>query len=228
MKTKTTIPSRVLIIALLTATISPVIWSSDAVEQFIRFNSTGVNTFMRVDGTSTVHDWTVKGPSINGHLKFKVALPPDATTRELREAIIANPQASVDVQIPVTSLKSGKKDMDKKMYEAMKIEQHPAIFYKLMSLKVPEDSTSDQQSYVVQTVGELTVAGATRELRMPMTLRVIDAQNIRISGQISMKMTDFNVKPPQAMMGMIKSGDKIKVNFEWSAVRESGQTTSDR
>ena len=35
-----------------------------------------------------------------------------------------------------------------------------------------------------------------------------------------MKMTDFKVKPPQAMLGAIKSGDRIKLGFEWNVKHE--------
>ena len=215
------------IAATLMLLIAPVLWSREApaTQQSIRFDSLGSGTVMRVDGTSTVHDWTVKGPTISGYLEFNVSVPANATTEQVREAIIANPEAIVDVQIPVSSLKSGKKDMDKKMYEAMKVKQFPTIHYKLTSLQVPSGATAQEESYNVQTVGELTVAGVTRELRMPMTLRVINSRNIQITGATTMKMTDFNVKPPQAMLGMIKSGDRIEVKFEWSAARTNVETS---
>jgi polyisoprenoid-binding protein YceI len=174
---------------------------------------------MRVDGTSTLHDWTVKGPTITGHLEFKVTVPSDATTQQVREAIIANPQAEVDVEIPVNSLKSGKNDMDKKMYGAMKLQKYPTIHYTLTTLQMPEGASAQAESYDVKTVGELTVAGATRTLDMPMTLRVLDARTVQITGTTSMRMTDFNIKPPEAMLGMIKSGDRIQVKFQWTATR---------
>ena len=40
------------------------------------------------------------------------------------------------------------------------------------------------------------------------------------SGETAMKMTDFKVKPPQAMLGAIKSGDRIKLGFEWNVKHE--------
>jgi hypothetical protein len=34
-----------------------------------------------------------------------------------------------------------------------------------------------------------------------------------------MKMTTFKMRPPEAMMGAIKSDDNIKVAFEWNTSR---------
>ena len=67
----------------------------------------------------------------------------------------------------------------------------------------------------------MTIAGVTRDVQIPMTLKVVDKSHLRISGKLGMKMSDFKVKPPHALFGMIKSGDAINVSFEWNTVREN-------
>lgn len=188
-------------------------------EGVARFESIPDKSKVTVDGTSTLHDWTVKSPNISGHIAFKFDVPADAPAQVIREAIVANPNAEVDVTIEVKSLKSGDKAMDKKMYEALKRDDHPTITYRLTKLELAKDTTAEQSRFDVQTTGELTIAGTTKEFSMPMVLEVVDAQHLRISGQTPMKMTTYKVKPPEAMMGMIKSGDKIKVAFEWNTTR---------
>ena len=188
-------------------------------EQVERFEGLTRQSEVRVDGTSTVHDWTVKSPTISGSISFRINVPANASTREVREAIVANPKAEADVTIEVRSLKSGKKDMDQKMYEAMKTDRHPQIKYQLTKFELVEGTKADQAEFDVETTGNLTIAGVTREYRMPMRLVVVGANRLRISGETRMKMTDFKVKPPQAMLGMIKSGDRIKVQFEWNVER---------
>jgi hypothetical protein len=192
-----------------------------AVKKEARFEAIPRQSDMRVDGTSTLHDWTVKTPSINGSITFKFDVAKNATAKAVREAIVANPDAEADVNIDVRTLKSTKKDkdMDKKIQEAMKSNEYPQIDYQLTSLKLAKGSKAEQEEFDAETVGSLTIAGVTRELRMPMRLKVVDGKHLQISGETNMKMTDFKIKPPQAMLGMIKSGDKIKVSFEWNVER---------
>ena len=188
-------------------------------EGVARFESIPDKSSVSVDGTSTLHDWTVMSPNISGHIAFKFDVPSDAPPKVIREAIVANPNAEVDVTIEVKSLKSGDKAMDKKMYEALKRDKNPTITYKMTKLELAKDASAEQTHFDVETTGELTIAGTKCEFQMPMVLEVVDSQHLKISGQTSMKMTTFKVKPPKAMMGMIKSGDKIKVAIEWNTTR---------
>jgi hypothetical protein len=188
-------------------------------EGVARFESIPDKSKVAVDGTSTLHDWTVKSPNISGHLAFTFNVPSDAPPKVIREAIVANPSAEVDVSIAVKWLKSGDKAMDTKMYEALKRDKNPTITYRLTKLELAKDANAEQSQFEVQTTGDLTIAGTTRELQMPMVLEVVDSQHVRISGKTTMKMTTYKVKPPEAMMGMIKSGDKISVEFEWNTAR---------
>jgi hypothetical protein len=214
---KNTTPQLVtLAVALFAATLAGPLRAAEQVE---RFDGLTGRSEVRVDGTSTVHDWTVKSTTISGSIYFKIDVAKDAPVREVREAIIANPNAEASVAIEVRSLKSGKKDMDQKMYEAMKTDRHPQIQYELTKFELAEGTKPDQETFDANTVGRLTIAGFTKEYRMPMRLTVVDADNLRISGETEMRMTDFKVKPPQAMLGMIKSGDRIKVRFEWNVHR---------
>ena len=184
-----------------------------------RFDSITDKSKVLVDGTSTLHDWTIKSPSIGGHITFKFDVPSDAPAQLIRERIVANPQADVDVTIEVKTLKSGDKAMDRKMYEALKRDRHPTISYKLTKLELAKDTKPEQTHFQVATTGQLTIAGTTKEIQIPMVLEVLDSQRLRISGQTPMRMTTYGVKPPEALAGMIKSGDKIKVAFEWNSAR---------
>jgi polyisoprenoid-binding protein YceI len=188
-------------------------------EQTLRFEAVPDESSVRIDGTSTAHDWTVKGKTIDGHIEFKTDVPAGAPAEEVKAALIANPQATVEVEIPVKSIRSDKKGMDKKMYEALKEKDHPIIEYELTEATVAEGSTSEQKTFELQTKGKLTVAGKTRDLEMPMTVEVIDSDHVKFSGSTSLKMTDFKVKPPEAMLGLIKSGNEVHVQVEWMTVR---------
>jgi hypothetical protein len=176
--------------------------------------SSAEGSSVRVDGTSTLHDWTAKGGQIDGSIDFQVqGVKPGASREEIKRAIIASPKAAADVAIPSRTLKSGNKDMDGKMYDALKTKKNPEIKYTLTDIGAVRDAGPDR--FVFDTKGELTIAGTTRTLQMPMTVEILDEKRLRIGGKTAMRMSDFNVPRPQAMGGMIKSGDRVEVAVQW-------------
>jgi hypothetical protein len=85
-----------------------------------------------IEGTSSIHDWTVKGAIIGGYLEVEPAFlsewpVPRSWTNQVR--------AVAQVKIPVRSLKSqvlvGASQMDKVMQEALRMKEHPDILYAL-------------------------------------------------------------------------------------------------
>ena len=75
--------------------------------------------------------------------------------------------------------------------------------------------------------GTLTVSGVTKDITFPVTmLRRVDTSRIAFSGVTAMKMTDFKITPPAptAAIGLIKTGDDVKLTFEWAvAKKEAGK-----
>jgi polyisoprenoid-binding protein YceI len=171
---------------------------------------------VKIDGTSSLHDWTVTGQQIDGKVEFLIKVPNGATAKQITQAILADPKVKADVAIPVSSLKSTKKDkdMDKKMYEALKSKKNPTISYYLTELKVVSESNPDRTDFQVQTTGELTIAGERRTLKMPMAIEVLDGRQLRITGRIWIKMSDYNIKRITALGGMIKCDDTVEVKVE--------------
>jgi polyisoprenoid-binding protein YceI len=78
---------------------------------------------------------------------------------------------------------------------------------------------------VFDSTGELTVAGATKTISMPVNiLPVVDPKGekrLEITGSITVKMTDFKVDPVDInlVVGHIKTGDEVKLVFKWLLVQ---------
>jgi polyisoprenoid-binding protein YceI len=156
-------------------------------------------SMIRVQGTSTLHAWTMESSAIKGQI---TAPTPDNW----------NAPAKAVVAIPVTSIKSEHAKMDKLMAEALKAKDNPEIRFEMTSA-TPRKATAD--SFVLETQGRLTIAGTTRDI-------AFDVQGSRnadgkytLVGQAPIKMTQYGIKPPTAMMGTIKTGDDVKVTFRW-------------
>jgi len=147
---------------------------------------------MYIDGTSSLHDWTETVGQIKGEVKADIE---DGKITKIYSA---------DVTIPVKSIKSGKSGMDKNTYKALKAEAHPNIIYKLKTYKLSKGK--------IYFTGDLTIAGTTNLVIFNATYE-IKSKLLEIEGKYTFKMSDFNIKPPTAMMGTIKTGDEITIRF---------------
>jgi polyisoprenoid-binding protein YceI len=156
-------------------------------------------SLVRIEGTSTLHAWTMEGSTIQGQI---VSSAPDQWT---------SPPNAV-VTIPVASLKSEHAKMDKLMAEALNAKKHPEIRFELTGATPIK---AGLESFIVKTHGKLTIAGQTREV----TLDVQGSRNrdgrYTLTGQTPIKMTAFGITPPKAMLNTIRTGDDVKVTFRW-------------
>ena len=48
-------------------------------------------------------------------------------------------------------------------------------------------------------------------------MRRVDQSRVTFNGSTAVKMTDFKITPPAptAAVGLIKTGDEVKLTFEW-------------
>jgi polyisoprenoid-binding protein YceI len=166
---------------------------------------------VKIDGTSTVHDWTVEGLIIAGSLELDSKFTADPTKAQPGKL-----PAKVEATIPVRTIKSGKKSMDDIMHAAMKQPEHPQIRYHLTELKLKETPKSADGPFNFDSQGELTVAGVTNKVAFPVTM-TRTGKIVKTAGATSVKMTSFGIQPPAPKMalGLITTGDEVKLNFEW-------------
>ena len=167
---------------------------------------------VKIDGTSTVHDWTVEGGIIAGAMELDPAFAADPT-----KAKPGKVAAKVDATIPVRTIKSGKSSMDTIMHAALKQLHHPQIKYRLTELTLKETPKTADAPWEFDSKGELVVAGVTNAVAFPVTMTRTD-KAIKTVGTTSVKMTSFGIQPPApaVALGLIKTGDDVKLTFEWN------------
>lgn len=152
---------------------------------------------MTILGTTNVHD-------------FK-----SNVTQAKGEAIVnANKELqSLVVEIPVRAIKSGEKLMDTKTYETFNVDKNPNITFKLVEV----NSLHVEGNVVNVTVtGNLTMAGVTRKISIKSTGSATKAGVYEFKGSVALKMTDFKMSPPTAMLGLMKVGDAITLKYDVS------------
>ena len=69
-------------------------------------------------------------------------------------------------------------------------------------------------------VGAMVAAGWFKSINFvafPVDVLPMAGDKIKISGNTSLKMTDFKIEPPAPTLGLgaLKTGDEVKISFEW-------------
>jgi polyisoprenoid-binding protein YceI len=177
-------------------------WTGSLSAQSVTFDAQP-GSKVRIDGTSSIHDWDMNGSIIGGKLEADAKFPEAGADKATASAVI-----------PVRTLKSYAKKMDEVMAEAMGMAKFPRIEYKLTALKPKSNAGA---KYEFDATGTLTIHGVTTTNTMPVSIEKQSDGKLKITGATPLKMTSFGVPPPcpALAMGMIKTGDDIKVSFEW-------------
>lgn len=150
---------------------------------------------LSVTGTSTVHDWEVETSTLNGNLSEKDGLI-----------------SALKVSVPVETLKSDKEGLDKKMYTAMDKDKYQSVTFTLTGA---EKNKEDETGATTMLTGDLTIKDVKKSVTFPVTVSTNENGQLVLEGTYKLDMKDYSVPPPKAMMGMIKAGPEVTVNFKW-------------
>ncbi len=175
-------------------------------QNVVRYAAQPGGSKIKIEGTSSIHDWTVESRLVGGFMELDPAFDADLKT------LATTPK--VEATILVRQLKSGTKPMDNVMYDHMKLKEHPDIKYRLLTLAAKPGAPAGAASQFDAT-GELTVAGVTRTNMMPISMERVETTKILVKGATNLKMSDFKIEPPTISLLGIKTGDDVKLSFEW-------------
>lgn len=155
---------------------------------------------MKINGTSTLHDWEAPAQTLNANGDITVT---NGTLQTI---------TSLSVTCQSKSIKSPKgESMDEKIYDALKADDFPNINFTLVKVK---SITKTAEGWTVETSGNLTIAGETRMVDMTVKAILKPTGEIAFSGTKAIKLSQFNIERPSAMLGVIKCGDDITLTFD--------------
>lgn len=153
-----------------------------------------------IEGTSNVHDWTETAMNASG----------DASVLWNTDGSFAI--KTFNLKVTVKSIKSDKGSiMDNKTYDALKADKNPYITFKMLSVK---SMTKSGSGWSVRVNGDLTIAGVTQNTDINGMVYVKENGKLLLDVSKPLKMTDFEVDPPTAMMGAMTVGDDITIRFK--------------
>lgn len=190
-------------------------------EYTVRYEPAPGESRVQLLGTSNLHDWTIKGTVIEGYVDVNETCRLNPKVQELSGLDRVMASVKTHVEIPIPSLKSGHAGMDKNTYKALKSEQYPRIIYNLEKISIRSQPQPPRMTATFDTTGRLFVAGATRTIPMTVTAEPRDDRQFQVSGEITIRMTDFGIRPPTALFGTLKTGDQLTIQFTWVLDRKT-------
>lgn len=148
-----------------------------------------------VYGTSNLHDWQTTATKISGELE----------TNSTKNINVLN------VRILASSFKSGKGIMDGKTSDAFEAKKFPNIVFQLTDVVFTK--VTEKESEVTVT-GNLTLHGESKKFSIKSIAKMTKTGDYQFKGNVPLKMTEFKMKAPTALMGTIKTGDAVTVKFD--------------
>ena len=155
---------------------------------------------IKVLGTSNLHNWSMETKEISCSARFGFAS--DGSLPQFLTAL--------ELSIPVHNLKSGESSMDSRAYNAMKADKFGMITFSSASAVIVP---GQRNQFQIKSTGSLKIAGATQPVTLIVACQVNADGSIVCKGSQQIKMTDYQIKPPSFMLGALKTGDELTINF---------------
>ncbi len=120
------------------------------------------------------------------------------------------------LNLRIKSLDCGNGLMNKDLQKALNASEYPFITIEL--LKVEQDKCNrltELKDWVnLKALTKITLNGVIKKYWLNITAKKFSSNQFRFIGTQTLNMTDFCIKPPVAMLGIIKVQDTITINID--------------
>ena len=181
----------------------------------------GRETRLQLRGTTNVGPWKCVGEHVDVTLdlaataaeisKVLDAIDHDVRSAEKSSSLEAMPSPKLRLVIPVRTLECGNARMEHDLYTALKETQYRNIVFEFE--RVVHAKVVKAGRYSLRAAGRLTLAGKSRPIVLNLDAQRLKPTEFRFRGELPLKMSDFGVTPPVAMMGLIRARDDLTVNI---------------
>ncbi len=164
---------------------------------------------MTITGTLTLHDWSSKVNEINGDFVFKNEIQDKKLPKS------GNIVEQIKMVIPVLSIESPRgSTMDKKTYNALKSEEHPNMIFEVKSDNIERIIDKSAEKFLLKVTGDLSLAGHTKEITIDLEGQKLPSGQLKFLGAYPIDMVEYEIEPPSAMFGQIKTGKDVVIDFD--------------
>lgn len=163
----------------------------------------GADSRLWIEGRSNLNGWTCRATTLDATIDVDVAF------REARD--LSRYLRSVHVMVPVANLKCGHDRMDKNLRAALNAGDSTHVPYILASFDAVGTESAD--SSIVHTAGTLTLAGRENSVTMDVDATELGEGGVEARGALPILMSDYGIRPPTGLLGLIRAADRVIVKF---------------
>src|SRR5690625_433605 len=193
-----------------------------------------------IEGTSNVNSFSCIAEAFQGGMVIEPELPEEMPEKIEGDVIL-------ELKIPVLGFECGKRRMNRDINRALKSDSHPFIHFEYHNVRVADrreqeiadrreqeiadsreqevtNSRKQEESFegrgsnwLLEVEGVLTVAGTSRTITFHAEGAVLDEKRVRVRGHKEILMTDYNIEPPTALLGVVRAQDELTVYFDIQA-----------
>jgi len=122
---------------------------------------------------------------------------------------ISKDKESIEISIPIREFEASNPMMYADFLDLMNEAEHPRIIVSFSKRQLQ----STLQDYTEPCpVIQITIAGITRSYNVVCSV-VKCADNLYLRGEEVLKLSDFKLRPPSKLLGLVKVNDEINVDF---------------
>ncbi|PWN05903.1 YceI family protein [Rhodohalobacter mucosus] len=169
-----------------------------------------------VTGSSTLHDWD----AVSSNIELSADLPESWFQSE--EEWNTEALTGIVAEMPIESLESGRRKMNRDIREALRSEQYPKIRF---TSSVAEVLSYQKENgvYEFRLNGNLALAGEERDTQFVCTIDEHENQTLRATCETDIDMTDFNINPPTAFFGALKTDEMVTIMVDLILLSSRGK-----
>ncbi|MFA6059063.1 MAG: YceI family protein [Taibaiella sp.] len=152
---------------------------------------------IKIHGDSNLHGWEETAKKVSG--SSQISWNSDGTFNV----------TALRLAIDVMSIKSTEgSTMNNKTYKALNASKNPSITF---TLTTPLKSVANGS--MINATGNLTIAGVTRQVVLHVKATTYGHSKIVFDGSQKIKMSEFGITPPTALLGTLKVADNVTIKF---------------
>lgn len=160
-----------------------------------------------IEGRSNINEFACAANQYSGQAELYEEDEEADFVQEVHERL------SLKVEIRVKGFECGRKRMNQDLMDALKSDDYPEITFLFDSAELLQMPKHPDDPFKVDVKGSLTVAGVTQDIHFNTRAYYLEADRVRAIGNTTIKMSNFGVEPPTALMGLVKAEDELTVKF---------------
>jgi polyisoprenoid-binding protein YceI len=180
---------------------------------YLHYKSVPGKSLVEILGTSTVRDWSAQSTEVHGSVELIDDHEIGSRPEDKDHSSVAAENVHLVFSIPVRSLKSEFHVFDEAMYKIMDCAKPSVITFKLVHATQIAPPESYNRAFKIK--GVLQLHCVKRPISLVAKVKRPSARRLLIETETKVKLTDFKIKPPALIDGLLAAGDEVKIKLSW-------------